>query len=179
MTLEKHLLGYTQIRQRLQEHPLRQTEIPIEHAVSLPVPTMRWGEPAYAFFASPAERKPGQPIRQGPPDRWWAFRALGGELLVYSLSTVYPFTRDQAWMSIDVPPAATSVAVLQQMLKDILEMADTVTPAFFSGEPGDHEVRVALARVLFLFLPPVLLDQYRALGPDFFQWLEAPSSVPS
>ena len=54
-------INYGEIRQRQRTHVLRQTEVPVDHAVSLPLPTLRWGRPAYACFASPAIRRPGQP----------------------------------------------------------------------------------------------------------------------
>lgn len=171
MTSTPSLLGFADVQKWLQQHPIRLTEIPTEHAVSLPMPTLRWGEPAYAFFASPAERRPGQAANQGAPDRWWAFRANGGQLLIYARTAVVSFAPGQIWDTFAVPPASDSVFVLQQRVRDIQTMMDAVVPAFFAGSPGDPLVRAALAGVLGQFLAPPLLDQYRALVPDFFLWL--------
>src|SRR5215470_12331995 len=96
-TMQVHLLSFSQIRERQKTHPLRQSEVPVEHAVSLPLPTKRWGEPAYAFFASPAFRIPGKPVEQGPPDRWWAVKAHGGAIMIYALWSVVRYTEGANW----------------------------------------------------------------------------------
>lgn len=177
MTNSRSLLGYADVQKWLQQHPLRQTEIPTEHAVSLPMPTRRWGEPAYSFFACPAERRPGQPPRHDAPDRWWVFSAKGGQVLIYTLSRFFSFAGGQRWDTITVSPASESVVVLQQMVQDIRQMMDAVIPAFFADTEGDAEIRAALHGVLVRFLSPPLLAQYRALAPDYFQWLEARPSA--
>ena len=76
---EKILLTYSEARKRQRNHCLRQSEIPVEHAISLPLPTKRWGKPSYAYFASPSLRSPGHPVEQGAPDRWWVTDAHGGK----------------------------------------------------------------------------------------------------
>ena len=47
------LLTYDQARARLEAHPIRIEEVPLEHFVSLPLPTKRWRTPAWACFAPP------------------------------------------------------------------------------------------------------------------------------
>ena len=61
--------------------------VPIEHAVSLPMPTMRWSSPVFAVFAGPALRRPGRPLELHPPDRWWAVDAESGDLVAYALTS--------------------------------------------------------------------------------------------
>jgi hypothetical protein len=170
--MQPQFLSYREIRRRMQRHPLRQTEIPTEYEVSLAVPTCRWGKPAYAFFASPVVRRFGQPSRQGPPDRWWAFNAFGGQLLAYNFFDVVPFATEFLWTEVEVFPPAKTVTEIRQLLTDIETMADSLTPDFFGGIPGDIETRQALAKVLRQFLPEPVAEQYRALGPDFFLWLD-------
>ena len=58
MSSSTTLLSYQEFRKRQATHMLRQTEIPVEHAISLPLPTLRWNRPAYIAFASPAIRRP-------------------------------------------------------------------------------------------------------------------------
>lgn len=170
--LELSFISYRDIRQRMHRHALRQTEIPTEHEVSLPLPTCRWGPPAFAFFASPALRQPGLPAQQSPPDRWWALQAHGGQLLVYSLFNIIPFAPGVQWTTAEIPPPAPSVAAIRQMLTDIEDMADVLTPDFFRGAPGDAETRRALIKVFKQFVPEPIIEQYRALAPDFCTWLE-------
>jgi hypothetical protein len=169
-------MSYSDVQKWFQQHPLRQTEIPIEHAVSLPLPTLRWGEPAFAFFAAPAERLAGGPSRQGAPDRWWAFRAKGGQVLVYALTHVVAFGPGD-WQPETVLPAADNVVALRRMVLDIEQMMDVLVPEFFAGNPGDSEVRQALAGVFSRFVSSPLMDRYHALAPDFFTWLEANASA--
>jgi len=166
------LLTYKEIRQRMQRHPIRQSEVPIEHEVSLPVPTLRCGQPAFGFFACSASRRPGQPTRLSPPDRWWAFRAQGGQLLGYNLSAVVPFAASPAWTDVEVPAPSPTVAGVRQLLADIEAMHEALAPEFFAGNAGDAESRAALVKMLRQFAPDPLLQQYRAMAPDFFAWLE-------
>src|SRR5437764_15393128 len=97
MNTETKWLSYSDIRQKQRNSSLRQAEIPVEHAVSLPIPTLRFGSPVYAGFASPALRQPEQPMRQGAPDRWWAVDARSGHLALYALATVVPIAPDANW----------------------------------------------------------------------------------
>jgi hypothetical protein len=67
-------------------HPAQRLQLPVEHFRSLPLPTLRWGAPAYASFAAPAVRTPGLPLRLGTPDRWWLVDADRVELAAYGLT---------------------------------------------------------------------------------------------
>jgi hypothetical protein len=164
-------MNYSDMQAWFRQHPLRQSEIPTEHVVSLPLPTLRWGEAAYVYFAGPAERRSGEPSRHGPPDRWWAFRGRGGQVLFYALSRIFSLA-PAGWAAASPAPAAESVIKLQQMVRDIEQMMNVVVPDFFEGAPGDALVREALAGVMTRFLGPPLLEFYAALAPDFFGWLQ-------
>lgn len=166
------LLGYSAVRDRQRTHPLRMSEIPVEHAVSLPVPTKRWGGPAYAFFASPSLRRPGQPVQQGAPDRWWVVSAFGGGVVIYALWKAVPFAESIGWESTTLPAVGATIAELKQALSHIEGLMNALAPAFFAGEGGDAGARKSLSRALASFIPEPLKPQYRALAPDFFAWLE-------
>lgn len=172
MTMTKSLLPYAEIRDRMRHHPLRQSEVPVEHAVSLPLPTRRCATPGYAFFASAATRSTGEPVLQAAPDRWWALSARSGHLLIYALWDVHPFA-DGRWESQQLPPVSSTIQELQQSLKEIGELIDSVVPDFFDGGAGDGARRQTLLRKLSAILPAPLLPQYRALTTDFFEWLAA------
>jgi hypothetical protein len=170
---EKQLLTYSEVRNRQRTHPVRQSEVPVEHAVSLPVPSKRWLGPAYAFFAAPAARAPDRPQEQGPPDRWWVVDAHGGRLIVYALCAAVPFAPEAAFQAVTLPPVTRTLDELRAALKAIDALMDAAVPAFFAGQPGDPAARKALADALQAHLPQPLQPQYRALAPDFFAWLEA------
>jgi hypothetical protein len=167
------LLSYGEVRSRQRTHALRQTEVPVEHAVSLPLPTRRWAGPGFAFFAAPALRAPDRPPVHGAPDRWWVVDARGGGLLVYALFAAVPFASSVAWGESELPPEARSLGELRQSLQQIEMQMDAVATDFFAGRPGDPAARRALAEALKVYLPALLQPQYRALAPDFFSWLEA------
>src|SRR5260370_32366411 len=84
-------LPYEQIRAYATGHPVRHAEVPVEHALSLPLPTLRWSVAGYATFAGPAVRAPGRPMQLGAPDRWWVVGAQRRELAVYALTSSLPF----------------------------------------------------------------------------------------
>jgi len=159
------LLTYSNVRNRLRTHMLRQTEIPVEHAVSLPLPTTRWLGPGYAFFASPALRQPGQPVEQGAPDRWWVVDAYGGRLIAYTLWKALPYADGVQWTTVQLPPPAVSLDELRQALVNIERLMEALVPTFFAGEVGEAGARKALAEALKVHLPAPLLPQYRAWRP--------------
>jgi len=170
---ERRILSFTEARKLQHSSSLRQSEIPIEHAISLPMPTNRWGEPGYALFASPALRRPGQPVEQGGPDRWWVVSANGGNLIVYARSIAVRFSGTESWPSVTMPPVNRSIDEMRQALREIDEVMDALAPAFFAGEKGDAQLRGELASLLGSHLPEPLVPQYRELAPDFFAWLES------
>ena len=166
-------LSLTEIRKRWSVHGMRRSDIPVEHYLSLPLPTTRWGEPGYTSFASPALRRPGQPPQIGTPDRWWALSAQGGGLLIYALWRVLPYAEEVQWTSVTLPPVARTVPEQQQELEVLEDLLNGLAPPFFTGEAGEGAVRRAAADLLKAHVPAPLLPWYRALTPDFFTWLEA------
>ena len=172
-TVDTKWLSYSDIRQKQRNSPLRQSEIPVEHAVSLPMPTLRFETPAYAGFSAPAVRRPQEPVQQGAPDRWWAVDARNGHLLLYSHTPTVPIAAGANWQKVTLPPVVKTVDDLRQTLAQIEEKMNGLVPAFFAGESGDKAGRAELARLLSEILPDPLIPQYRALAPDFFTWLDA------
>jgi hypothetical protein len=166
-------LSYKEVMKRHHTATLRQAEIPIEHAVSLPMPTKRWLGPAYTFFASPALRRPGQPMEQGVPDRWWVIDAHGGHLIIYTLWRVMAYAQGVSWTTVTLPRVTQSIAEQQAKVETVELLMETLVPAFFANEQGEASTRKALLEVLQTYIPAPLLPQYRALTPDFFAWLEA------
>jgi hypothetical protein len=170
--IEKRLMSYGELRERQKSHVLIRSEVPLEHAVSLPLPSLAWGEPAYGFFASPALRRPNEPMQQGAPDRWWMLAAYGGRVLVYALCKSLPFPGGAQFETVTLPRVALSRDELRQSLKAVEGALDGLVPRFFAQEPGDAQERKHLGAMLTELLPKPLHPQYRAMVPDFFSWLE-------
>lgn len=170
--MSTNMQSYTEIIQR-QRGQLQHQEVPIGHAVSLPMPTLRWGQPAYASFASPAHRVPGQPISQDVPDRWWIIDAANGHLMLYALTKVQSFSNHQEWTTQTLPNVTRTMAELNQAMLRLRDLMTEQIPLFFAGEPGDPLARQEMGKLLPVFIAGPLLAQYRALTPDFFQWLNA------
>jgi hypothetical protein len=166
-------LSYTDVLHRQRNDALRQAEVPLEFAVSLPMPTRRWAGAGYAFFASPAVRRPGQPMEQGAPDRWWVVDARTGRTITYSLSKALPFADGATWEWVTLPPVKRTIDEMRQALKQIEELMNVLAPAFFRGEAGDAGARKELLTALNGQVPEPIQPEYRALAPDFFAWLEA------
>lgn len=173
---DKSLLSYHDIRARERSHPFFQREVPVEHFKSLPMPTLRWGGPAFASFASPAKRAPRQPLVVSAPDRWWSISATNGRLQAYALASAVPFTDADLGGSVTISPPggaqSTTLAEQKAHLDAVEALFDGATAAFFAGQPGAPEARAALAEALRTVIPAELAPLYRALTPDFFAWLE-------
>lgn len=165
-------LSYKEMRKNQRIHMLRQAEIPVEHAISLPLPTKRLPDPGYVFFASPAIRRPNEPMEQGAPDRWWVVDAYNGRLMIYALWKAMPFARSVSWTTQTLPVPIQTLEEQQTSLESIESLIDTLAVAFFMNEVGEHATRKALLEVLETFLPSPLFPQYRTFAPDFFAWLE-------
>jgi len=174
----KVLITYSECRRRQKVHHLRQHEIPIESRVSLPIPTLRWNRPSYAFFAGPGHnpREPSQGA--APPDRWWAIDAGTGRLMLYALTSTIPFPSGAQPESVEAPPQARSVSDVIETVTRIERLMDCLVRDFFSGERGDPEQKNALNGELKQHLPGPLLTPYQVLAPDFFAWLEESQPLP-
>ncbi len=166
------LIVYSECRRRQRVHYLRQYEIPAEYQVSLPIPTLRWNTPSYAFFAGP-RHNPREPSRaNASPDRWWAIDAGTSRLMLYALASTIPFPSVAQPGSVEVPEETRSVSEVVETVARIERLMDCLVRDFFSGEYGDPEQKSALRDELEHHLPGPLLLPYRALAPDFFAWLE-------
>jgi hypothetical protein len=162
-------LSYRQALAWSRKHPLRLSEIPVEHAISLPLPTMTFGGHDYVQFAAPAVREPGQPTRQGAPDRWWAFEAQGGRLRFYALVAARPFGHGFSESIVSSP--VKTMDELRAGHAEFEAAMEGVARDFFAGAPRDAAKRETLAAALRIVIPPDILPQYQAAAPDFFTWL--------
>jgi hypothetical protein len=165
-------MSFEEMHERMKTHHAIRSTVPTEHTISFPLPTRRWGEPAYACFACPALRRAGQPLRQGVPDRWWAIHARNGQLVVYALWQALPYASNVQWAPVTLQSEQRSIAEQEQTRASIGLLMDALVPSFFVGEAAELQTRHALKEMLLAYLPEPLLPWYRALVPDFFAWLE-------
>jgi hypothetical protein len=147
--------------------------IPLEHTISIPLPTKRWDGPGYAFFASSTFRSPGQPKEQAAPDRWWVVDAQNPYLKIYVKWDTLPFAQGVQWESVQILPGRYSKSEIQERRETVKDLMDAVVPDFFGDNPGNPSARKILLEALIVIIPEQLLEQYRYLVPDFFQWLDA------
>jgi hypothetical protein len=164
-------LSYSEICRRERAHSLHTTEIPVEHETSWPLPTQRWGMPAYACFAAPALRRPRQPDEIGAPDRWWLLDARHGRLMLYALWRAMPYATGVHWEKVTLPLETRSVGELRELSTRFEQGMNAVIPSFFAGQTGEPQMCAALGEALRAYLPPPLWPCYQALTPDFFAWL--------
>ena len=164
---------YDRAAKEFAEHPVLTAEVPVEHFVSEPpLPTLRWSRPAYAVFACPATRIPGQPLELDKPDRWCAIGADHGRLLAYALVRVIPFAESIPEGPVTVRSTGRPLSAVREDRRLLGELLTDAVPAFFSGDDGDAAVRADLAEMLGQVLPREAMPWYVALTPDFFGWLE-------
>lgn len=169
---KKIVMTYTEAVAFARTHGLRQREVPVQYATSFLLPTMRFGKPSYAYFASPAERYPGRPMRQGAPDRWAVIDAHGGQLIIYALVSAVPFSSEK-FTTHELPTPPESVAQLRQRIDTMEQLMERVAARWFAGEPVDSKQRADLSAELTALISPPLAGQYEALAPDFFSWLRS------
>ena len=163
---------YEQIAKEFAEHPVRTAEVPVEHFISQPLPTLRWSRPAHAWFACPAARIPGQPLELDTPERWWAIGAEHGRLLAYALVSAVRFADPMPKGPMIVRPVGGALSAVREDRRLFGALLTEVAPAFFAGERGDRTVRSDLAEILGQVLPADAMSWYQGLARDFFDWLE-------
>lgn len=166
------ILTYSDLRQRERSLELHKTEMPIEHDKSLPMPSLRWGLPLYACFASPALLRPGQPKEVGAPDRWWLVDAQHGRLLLYARWQVLPYAQNVQWKSVILPLEKRTIAELKTLISQIEQLLNTAVPVFFAGSFLDQPTRTALLAALHAYIPVPIWAYYQTLTPDFFAWMQ-------
>jgi hypothetical protein len=168
------LLSYADARVALGRHPLRSRDVPVEHELSLPVPSTRWGGPAYAVFAGAATRRPGTPKQLAVPDRWWAVDARSGALIAYSATAAVPFTDADLGGPTSVASSGQPVRTVLNKQELLGELMDQVVPGFLDPALPLAAHLIGDLRNLWRELTPEgAAGWYRALAPDFFGWLES------
>jgi hypothetical protein len=146
-------------------------EIPESHASSLAIPTLRFNLPVFARFTCPAYRRPGQPMVQGAPDRWWAIHAATGKLVFYALWSAVPFAEDFLWQAQELPHLGITLEQFEVLIGRIPGIIDGIAPGFFNQLPVSREVCREFLEVLHQVIPAPLFQFYERLAPDFFDYL--------
>lgn len=172
-TVTTPLLPYGELLRRPSARGLRDTDVPSDATISLGLPTLRWGGELYAYFAAPTIRRPGDPVVQKAPDRWWALDARSGKLVAYALTAAMPFADGADWGDVTLKPSTVAVEELRAAYRLVASLIDRLAPFFFRGEGVPADERRALSAALAAVIPAPLQPQYRALVPDFFTWLDA------
>ena len=158
-----------EISQLLSKDMISRTELPLEWELSLPMPTLRLFSPAYAWFASPAERHPGKPLRLSPPDRWLALEASSGRLLAYSAWEFALKTGQQNWQPVELPIGKKSREEAMASFQYVLERLNASAVAFFGNQLPPSLALTAITD----YLNPSMLPWYQFIAPDFWKWLES------
>ena len=172
MTAKDQFAPYHEIREAIERHPVRTAEVPLEHEVSLPVPTMRWGSLAYVVFAMPAHRQSAAPKRLGAPDRWWSIDARSRRLQSYNTVDAIPLTDTAQSELIEIASPVRSLAAHLEDLKALGDLIDAVLLLFAKDEAAADNQDVAdLSEVWRAVIPREMDEWYAAAAPDFFRWL--------
>src|SRR5262249_49277433 len=114
----EHRLDWVGVRTFMRDHYLRRSEIPMEHLVSLPMPTLRYGEPAFALHACATVREASGTQSCRPPDRHWAIAAHTKTLLFYARTSILPLAAPgETWASVTLEQPAASVKAMAERLR--------------------------------------------------------------
>lgn len=146
-------------------------DMPLGTKRSFLYPTLRWGEPAYTFFASPFAPRPNGKSRQGPPETWAALSAINLQYLIYARIDIYSFAPGRQWDSVQTASGGDSLEEHRRKLSQIDELLDSISPRFLGAQYRNSEECVILANLLREKVPEAVLEQAQCLAPDFFEWL--------
>lgn len=157
------LLSIEEISQALSHHGVISHELPMEWELSLPLPTLLPGRPAYTWFACPASRRPGQPLRLSPPDRRFTLDAVNARLLLYDTGEWLK----PDWQPVTLTPSPKSRIELAADFKNVVQVLNGAAQALFAHQTSPAGARTALTA----YLNPEMLPWYQTLAPDLWQWL--------
>jgi hypothetical protein len=157
------IMTIEEINQALSHHSVISHELPLQWELSLPMPTLLPGRPAYTWFACPASHKPGQPLQLLPPDRRFTLDASNARLLVYDTGE----WRKPNWHTLTLPQNNKSRAELIADFQKVAQALNSAAQAFFLHQETPAGVYLAL----MAYLIPDILPWYQALAPNFWQWL--------
>jgi hypothetical protein len=158
-----------EISQLLSKNMTAKVELPMEWELSLPMPTLHLFKPAYAWFACPAQRQPGKPLRVSPPDRWLALEATTGRLLAYGAWEFSSKTGKENWQPVELPIGTLTRETAMARFQTVLEKLNLSVVAFFGSQPPPP---LALALIMD-YLDARILPWYQFIAPDFWTWLKS------
>jgi hypothetical protein len=144
-------------------------EVPIQSYISIPLPTKRFGQSAFASFSCPEHLVIGQKPDIAPPDRWWLFDERAEHLLCYSVTAVAPFAQPMPRPGSGDAPAKVSVAEQARSLAELEALIDEIAPAFFKGDISPPEQRSEVSLRLSSYVGAELLPLLQSSGARFFR----------
>jgi len=165
------IINYAEFRKRQYAHFLCRYEIPTEYFISLPMPTKRFGAPAYALFASPSSMHPGKPVSVDIPQMWWAMDAQTEKILLFAQTKILPVSK-QKLEPCTLPKIERTLDEQETLLKTLESQLTDVSNLFFQNGSVDGNLQFALKETLHAYLPEVIFPFYQAISPDFFDWLK-------
>jgi hypothetical protein len=164
------IINYAEFRQQQYTHFLYQYEIPTEYYVSLPMPTRRFGTPAYVLFSSPSSAHPGQLVSVDVPQMWWTIDAQRAKILLYAQTNILPFSK-QKFERCTLPKVDRSLDEQEALLQTLENLLTEAANIFFQNETVEINLQTSLRENLRSYLPQVIFPLYQAISPDFFEWL--------
>lgn len=165
-------IEYSKLRARLRRHAVLACEVPVGHAYSFPLPTLRCGRAGIAGFASPTDRRGGG-LRQEAPDRWWVMDAESLQLMHYARTFWTPLAlAGEAWDDQEIPDLGLSFEEFERRLQALDAIMSMAAQQFFAGERTARGAELAAA--VEAVVPAALLPPYYRVAPDFWEWLGRP-----
>jgi hypothetical protein len=150
----------------------RQSEIPVEYSISLPLPIIYENLPGYIYFAAPASRLVSPTstdilVTIGPVDRWWVVSSIDGLLLFYKRLEVQP----------NLPIIQLSKEEDNQLVELVKKMnefemiIDGIATDYFNQTSLHDKDRLVLWNILQSLIPAPLLPRYQEYASGFISWL--------
>lgn len=155
------------------KNKIRESEIPVGHYISWPMPIIEKNLKGFISFASPALRQPDQPMKIGTPDRWWILNADNGKLIVYALCTAMPYANYKFHEPFTLPKIQLSIQEIRQKQDSMAILMDSIVIDFFDQKPINLTTRNAILEIYKALIPGSLFSDYRVIAPQFFSWLDA------
>lgn len=168
--MKNKLKSYSIFRKNQFNSFIRQTEIPIENYISLPIPNIKNNKNLYTYFSCPTRRTEDEKrskmlVNYGSVNKKWSLFVDNGSIFDFesidSTST----------MDIFIESGNLSVSELKRTIGEFDEKMDTLSNNYFNDLETTNIEKMIVYDLMEKIIPPQLMLIYKELNPNFFNWL--------
>ena len=165
---DKSILSIKEIHEIYLHSVVYRSMVPTVWELSLPMPTLRFSKPAYAWFVSAALKTPGSPLKLSPPNIFFALDAITGEILHYDTWKLPLKASQERWYAVDLPLSKFSREASKERFSRVIDSLNQAASDFFKN----NAIKPVDAHRINEYLNVEMLAWYKSIAFDFWSVLD-------